>query len=81
MEPEYASGNVFYNIDEENDPDMVEGNMQVKGIEPGYKSSDDAPDADEGCWHYLDQHLNFTPDNLADNSNIGKREKNNDKMY
>lgn len=81
MEPEYASGNVFYNIDEENDPDMVEGNMQVKGIEPGYKSSDDAPDADEGCWYFLDQHLHLTPENLGGNSIIGKREKNNDKIY
>ncbi len=37
-------------------PDMVEGNNQLKGLEPGYKTPDDAPDADEAAWHYLDQH-------------------------
>jgi hypothetical protein len=42
MEPEYSSGNVVYNVEEENDPDMVEGNLQVKGIEPGYNTADDA---------------------------------------
>ena len=43
MEPEYSSGNVIYNVEDENDPDMVEGNLQVKGIEPGYNTADDAP--------------------------------------
>lgn len=81
MEPEYASGNVFYNIDEEHDHDMVEGNMQVQGIEPGYKSADDAPDADEGAWHYLDQHISLTPENLSGSANMGRQERNPDKAY
>lgn len=57
MEPEYSDGNVWYNQDEFHNTDMIEGNNQVKGIEPGYKSPDDAPDADEGAWYFLDQHL------------------------
>jgi hypothetical protein len=64
MEPAYTSGQVFFNIDEIHNPDMIEGNNQLKGIEPGYKSSDDSPDADEGAWYYLDMHLpnrHFTP--------------------
>jgi len=64
MEMDYNDGIVFYNIDEMHNPDMVEGNNQLKGIEPGYKSPDDSPDADEGAWYFLDQHLpssNFTP--------------------
>lgn len=64
MEPEYSDGNVFYNLEEMHNPDMIEGNNQLKGIEPGYNSPDDAPDADEGDWYYLDQHLptsEFTP--------------------
>lgn len=81
MEPEYASGNVFYNIDEENDPDMVTGNMQVKGIEPGYRSPDDAPDADEGGWFYLDQHISINPENIKGAANIGKQSKNENKLY
>ncbi|CAG2532937.1 C-terminal domain-containing protein [Maribacter dokdonensis] len=60
MEPEYSSGNVVYNEDEIHDTDMIEGNNQLKGIQAGYTSPDDAPDADEGAWHYLDQHLNFS---------------------
>lgn len=56
MEPQYSLGNVFYDIDLIHDPDMIEGNNQLKGIEPSYSSPDDAPDADEGAWYYLDQH-------------------------
>lgn len=81
MEPEYASGNVVYNIDEENDTDMVEGNNQVKGIEPGYRSPDDSPDADEGAWFYLDQHQHLSFDEIDDNAAVGQRERNPDKQY
>jgi len=64
MQPDYENGLVYYNIAEMHNPDMIEGNNQLKGIEPGYKSPDDAPDADEGAWHYLNMHLpnrHFTP--------------------
>lgn len=57
MVPDYANGNTFYNVLEKDDPDMVEGNLQLKGIEPGYKTPDDSPDADEGAWYYLDMHI------------------------
>lgn len=56
MEPAYSNNEVLYNIDEMHNPDMVEGNNQLKGIEPGYNSPDDSPDADEGAWHILDKH-------------------------
>ncbi len=73
MSPEYASGNVVYNEEEKHDTDMVEGNMQVKGIEPGYSSPDDAPDADEGAWFYLDQHITY--EDIQESSvEIGQRE-------
>lgn len=81
MEPEYSDRNVFYNIKEEHDPDMIEGNMQVKGIEPGYKTPDDAPDADEGAWYYLDQHMNLNVGEIEDTAMIGKRERNEDNLY
>lgn len=57
MEPAYTNNEVVFNIDEFHNPDMVEGNNQLKGIEPGYSSPDDSPDADEGAWFYLDQHI------------------------
>jgi hypothetical protein len=57
MEMEYADRNVYFNIDEFHNTHMIEGNNQLKSIEPGYKTPDDAPDADEGAWYYIDQHL------------------------
>lgn len=64
MEPEYSDNNVFFNIEDFHNTDMITGNNQLKGIEPGYKTADDSPDADEGNWYYLDMHLpniNFKP--------------------
>lgn len=64
MQPDYANGNVGFDENEMYDPDMIEGNNQLKGIEPGYNSPDDAPDADEGAWYYLDmlkQGRDFKP--------------------
>jgi hypothetical protein len=60
MEPIYSLGEVYFNIAEIHSADMIEGNNQLKGIEPGYHSPDDAPDADEGNWYYLSQHINGT---------------------
>jgi hypothetical protein len=57
MEPAYTNNEVIFSIDEFNDADMIEGNNQLKGIEPGYSGPDDSPDADEGAWYYLDQHI------------------------
>lgn len=56
MQPDYALKKVYYNLAELHNTDMIEGNNQLKGIEPGYKSADDSPDADEGAWYFLDMH-------------------------
>ncbi|PLW89992.1 hypothetical protein [Mucilaginibacter sp.] len=64
MQPSYLNGENYYNLDEMYNPDMIEGNNQLKGIEPGYQTPDDAPDADQGAWNLLDQHkpsANFRP--------------------
>jgi len=55
--------------------------MLVKGIEPGYRSADDAPDADEGAWFYLDQHISINPENIKGAANIGKQTKNENRRY
>ncbi|HUH35136.1 MAG TPA: hypothetical protein VL022_04820 [Moheibacter sp.] len=82
MEPEYSDGNVIYNVEEEHDTDMVEGNLQVKGIEPGYNSADDAPDADEGAWFYLDQFTFLSSDDMdGDAFSMGGKNSNNDNKY
>ena len=60
MEPSYVNGENFFNLDEIHNPDMIEGNNQLKGIEPGYNSPDDSPDADQGAHNLLDAHQ---PDN------------------
>lgn len=57
MEPDYTDRIVFYNMDEFHNSDMIEGNNQLKGIEPGYNGADDSPDADEGAWYYVDEHI------------------------
>jgi hypothetical protein len=64
MQPSYLNGENYFNIDEIHNPDMLEGNNQLKGIEPGYNTPDDSPDADQGAWNLLDQHIpsaNFKP--------------------
>ncbi|KFF13108.1 hypothetical protein IW15_10115 [Chryseobacterium soli] len=82
MEPEYSSGNVIYNVEEEHDPDMVEGNLQLKGIEPGYNTADDAPDADEGAWFYLDQHQFLDAEDLEQDAlSLGKHERDEENTY
>lgn len=44
--PFYQQRNIFYNINEKNNSDMQIGIAQLFGIEPGYKTKDDSPDAD-----------------------------------
>lgn len=56
MQPSYINGENFFNIEEIYNPDMIEGNNQLKGIEPGYQTPDDSPDADQGAFNLLDKH-------------------------
>ncbi|MDN3621337.1 hypothetical protein QWY81_17855 [Polaribacter undariae] len=77
MEPDYSNGGVYYNADEKDDPDMIDGNDQLKQIEPGYNTPDDSPDADEGAWYYLDFHY----DEESFDPVIGEREIDEDRRY
>lgn len=60
MQPYYQNGRIYYNKREEFSVDMQTGINQLKGIEPGYNSHDDSPDADEGAISFLS---NFIPNN------------------
>ena len=47
MQPLYQNGRIYYNEKEKGSNDMLEGLNQLYGIEPGYHTKDDSPDADE----------------------------------
>lgn len=53
--PYYQQGRIIYNIKEQSSNDMQEGIAQLKGIEPGYNTHDDSPDADEGALFRLNR--------------------------
>lgn len=55
MLPDYQNGRVFFNERLKASNDAQVGLAQLKGIEPGYKTHDDAPDADKYAFDYLDQ--------------------------
>ncbi len=64
MLPYYQQGRIIYNIKEQSSNDMQQGTAQLKAIEPGYKTHDDSPDADEGALHILNSvYTASDPDN------------------
>jgi predicted phage terminase large subunit-like protein len=60
LQPYFQNGRCYFNKKEEFNLDMQVGINQLKAIEPGYNSHDDAPDADEGAISYL---ARFIPSN------------------
>ena len=56
MHPLYQNGRVYYNINEKGSNDMSEALDQLKGIEPGYRTHDDSPDADHQALEWLQKH-------------------------
>lgn len=54
MLPQYQNGRVFYSRALKSHNDTHVGLAQLKGIEPGYKTKDDAPDADKYAFDELD---------------------------
>lgn len=62
--PYYENGKIVYNEKGKQDPDFIEGNRQLLGIEPGYRTHDDSPDADERAISDLvdfDRSMAFSP--------------------
>lgn len=55
MLPQYQNGRVFYNEKLKSHNDTQTGLAQLKGLEPNYKTKDDAPDADKYAFDYLDR--------------------------
>lgn len=55
MTPTYERGHAIWNEMEKKCPDAQNGLLQYLGFEKGSPIHDDAPDADEGAWWYLDK--------------------------
>lgn len=55
ISPLWERGFVFYNMAEQNDPDMLAGLDQTLAFEKGMSGHDDGPDADEGAIYKLQQ--------------------------
>lgn len=54
--PQYQNGRIYYNEKLKSSQDFQVGLVQLKGIEPGYTSNDDAPDADTYAINDLDTY-------------------------
>ena len=57
LQPYFQNMRVYFNEKEKYNLDMQTGIGQLKAIEPGYKSHDDAPDAYEGAITYLSKFI------------------------
>lgn len=57
MHPYYQNGRPYYNEDKKAHKDTQVGLQQLYGIEPGYRTKDDAPDADEQAIKYLESFI------------------------
>ncbi len=56
MLPQYQNNRVIFNEALKSNNDFHVGLAQLKGIEPGYKTHDDAPDADKMAFDELDRY-------------------------
>ncbi len=56
ISPLWERGFVFYNINQQNDPDMLTALEQSLSFEKGSSTHDDAPDADEGAIFILQKN-------------------------
>ena len=57
MHPYYQNGRLYYNIKKKAHADTLVGISQLLGLEPGYRTNDDSPDADEQCITELSKYI------------------------
>lgn len=57
LQPYYQNGRIYYNEAKKSHHSTQEGIAQLLGIEPGYKTHDDAPDADQQAIKWLSSWL------------------------
>jgi phage terminase large subunit-like protein len=78
MQPRYQNNRIRYNKKMYADNDTQTGLQQLYGIEPGYNTHDDAPDADEQCIGFLEKHISVG--NSAGNYMAGKIKPSNERI-
>lgn len=71
LQPMFQNNRLRYNQKMKGDNDTQVGNAQLKGIEPGYKTKDDAPDADEAAISRLSEMYKVE----KSQSKMGKRKQ------
>ena len=57
QQPYYQNSRMYYDIAKKPHKDTQTGLQQLFGLEPGYRTHDDAPDADEQAISYLESYL------------------------
>lgn len=57
MQSYYQNSRIYYNEKKKSHKDTNTGLAQLYGIEPGYKTKDDSPDADEHCISELSKYI------------------------
>ncbi len=57
LQPYYQNSRIFYDESKMPHKDTQTGLQQLYGIEPGYRTKDDAPDADEQAILYLETYI------------------------
>lgn len=57
LQPRYQNGRIYYNEKKKSHNDTAKGLGQLYGIEPGYKTKDDFPDAQDQCIQFLQKHI------------------------
>src|SRR5690606_1960789 len=78
LQPYYQNGRIWYNKKMYSHNDTAEGLSQLYGIEPGYNSHDDAPDADEQAISFLEKHI--TIGSTTGNYQSGKMKPKNERI-
>lgn len=72
LQPYYQNRRIYYNEKLKAHSDTIVGLQQLYGIEPNYKTHDDAPDADQQAIEYLSRHCR----RRTSNARMGKMSKN-----
>lgn len=57
LQPMYQNGRIYYNANKKNHNSTIIGLQQLYGIEPGYRTHDDAPDADVYAIDFLSRYI------------------------
>ena len=77
MHPYYQNNRIYYDEREYADNDMNTGLKQLYGIEPGYRTHDDGPDADQQAIEYLASFVHYGGADSAIKVEMGGSRRNN----